>query len=1048
MSRRPALLLPVALLQALGLSLSAGVNNWTNRGPEGGGVESVCFDPHDPSICYAVASGRPYKSTDQGRTWGPLPFDGDIRNSSIVSDPVWPHHLYLVGSRILESNDGGASWEPLATFQDTVRELVIEPGAGGAFYARTAASVFASFDHGRTWRMILSETYIDDIALTSEPDSSLLVGTSSGLYRSADQGAHWVKISSEPVIVVVAHPEKPETILISTPGNILRTTDGGQSWDVKLSTPEGIEKMVFSSRDPTKVYAAILRQAGVHRSTDEGETWSESTSSLPGLSVYSIASDTSNPALLLAGTIASGVFRSEDGGATWTASSMGIRQAVIEDVEIDPVSKIVYAVNWARGVFRSANFGRSWLPGTMDQARTYAGLDLEIDKHNPSVLYVLLGGRLYRSADAGQNWSQSSFPYEAIYIKSDPRVAGRVFAFTSQHFFASLDYGDTWTTDTMRLPSLIGPPLIRADEDRIYVPTNAGLYVSKDTVSSRLLSPYLMTELAADPSAPGHLYGIRLSGGVFKSTDRGESWTVLGLQNEDLSRLAIDPNSPRVVIAFGLSGLWRSLDSGKNWKRLARGGRAAVTYNRVTAFAADLSGPNPRFFAAFSNDPGLQHLEYHSSFFIPRLRSVAGEQETGVALANRGAEPANLTLTALDSLGLPLQGPGIRNPSVLTLNPGEQKALTARELFAKEGESPELTGWIRVDGAGDAVTGFFSAFSANLEIFDTGEASGKTASTLVFDDLGSSNETAEIWLANPGGDEAAIMIELRDADGRLAAEQVNERIPPGGLFRRTVKEMFGTTTASAKSYVRVVADQPLTGLDFLAASGRRGAIVGPKDAGEGASLLYSPQFAASPEVTTVVNLVNLDTKPGAIRVRLLGNNGAVLAPEREISIGPLGKVVIGSSDFFPAETGAGYLEIRSPWVSVTGSARFGDPEGDRYSASLPLVTQGARELVFSHLVSTSQYFTGLAIVNGGPSTALVTIEVQGADGSVLAVHDEEIEPGQRRSRLLTEYCPQLAGQTLTAGLIRVVSDQPIVAFALFGPNDLSSIAAIPAQVIR
>ena len=104
-------------------------------------------------------------------------------------------------------------------------------------------------------------------------------------------------------------------------------------------------------------------------------------------------------------------------------------------------------------------------------------------------------------------------------------------------------------------------------------------------------------------------------------------------------------------------------------------------------------------------------------------------------------------------------------------------------------------------------------------------------------------------------------------------------------------------------------------------------------------------------------------------------------------------------------------------------------------------------MVFSHLVSTSTYFTGVAVLNRGTEAVQPTLQVMRADGSLLAERQLDLQPAQRQSLLLTEYFPELAAQDLTSGMIRIRADQDIAVFALFGAYNLDSLSALTAEMV-
>ncbi len=90
-----------------------------------------------------------------------------------------------------------------------------------------------------------------------------------------------------------------------------------------------------------------------------------------------------------------------------------------------------------------------------------------------------------------------------------------------------------------------------------------------------------ITDIAVDPTNADLVYAGAAEGGVFKSTDGGQSWTPVFDQMPSLSigALAIDPSNPNVVyagtgevnpgggsMAYGGAGLFRSSNQGDTWQ--------------------------------------------------------------------------------------------------------------------------------------------------------------------------------------------------------------------------------------------------------------------------------------------------------------------------------------------------------------------------------------------------------------------------------------------------------------------------------------------------
>jgi hypothetical protein len=103
--------------------------------------------------------------------------------------------------------------------------------------------------------------------------------------------------------------------------------------------------------------------------------------------------------------------------------------------------------------------------------------------------------------------------------------------------------------------------------------------------------------------------------------------------------------------------------------------------------------------------------------------------------------------------------------------------------------------------------------------------------------------------------------------------------------------------------------------------------------------------------------------------------------------------------------------------------------------------------VFSQLASNETYYTGVALLNSGAASANAVIDVYDSAGIRLSSKLETVPPGQRTSRVLTQYFPALVGQNRSSGYVRVTADRGIASFALFGTNNLSVLSAVPAQVL-
>jgi photosystem II stability/assembly factor-like uncharacterized protein len=154
--------------------------------------------------------------------------------------------------------------------------------------------------------------------------------------------------------------------------------------------------------------------------------------------------------------------------------------------------------------------------------------------------------------------------------------------------------------------------------DRIFLGTSAGqLYVSSDSgVSwSRLArlgagSDYVLDNIAFDPENPGTIYVAAWSvernhGGLFRSRDGGGSWqTVPLMTGKSIRALAIAPSNSRILVVGALDGVFRSDDSGDNWRRISPEGHAEI--KNIESVAIDPRSPDVIY-------AGTWHLPWKTS---------------------------------------------------------------------------------------------------------------------------------------------------------------------------------------------------------------------------------------------------------------------------------------------------------------------------------------------------------------------------------------------------------------------------------------------------
>ncbi len=449
--------------------------------------------------------------------------------------------------------------------------------------------------------------------------------------------------------------------------------------------------------------------------------------------------------------------------------------------------------------------------------------------------------------------------------------------------------------------------------------------------------------------------------------------------------------------------------------------------------------------------PVVRSLHYPRARFASEAQpGNPNDEYTGLALVNLDSVPAQLTFTAFNRAGELVAADDILNPAVFALMPGGQFPVLDTDLFGPGLQNQESGGWITVESSVDHVAGFFLMFNSNLSVLD-GANIPMPAKEIVLPEATASG-SSRLEMSNPNAVPAEVVLQLTSADG-VARSTARSTIAPFGYQHYEVfNDIFSDASPVESDYIRVTSNQDIVMLQVLGDATNYIEVMAGLDVAGGTNTLYSPQYVVGGIWNSWLSVVNLDSKPGAVTLRFIGDDGTQLGADKVLPIDALGKIFISDPSYFDAiQANAsdgitqGYLVISGGDLRLAGSVSFGDTERKRFCAGLPLVSNLSKSMLFEHIASDNTYFTGLALMNPGESEAGVRIEIYNSEGNPDLSTDLVLRPHERRVGLLTELFPGLVGQARVSGYIRVSSDQNIASCALFGGTDLSNLASIPAQ---
>ena len=376
--------------------------------------------------------------------------------------------------------------------------------------------------------------------------------------------------------------------------------------------------------------------------------WRNVSISGSGCWVTGIVAQPKVPGLFYIRTDVGGCYRWNSATSTWIPITEFLTMQQrnnygCESIAVDPDSpNTVYIAcgEWLKNqfnagpgtIYKSTDRGATWMPlglagvymGANDDRR-WGGERLAVQPGRSQVM--LFGSRtqgLWRSADGGAHWRQSSLPspqgQDSIGVQAvafDPHAPRTVYAAVSQSgIFKSTDSGRTWTS----ISTAIKAP------GRLIVDPNSTVWVTYGNGVSKFshgtwtdctpvgatADPY--SGIAVNPHDPKNvlvsygLWGDPQPNAIFETEDGGTSWRKLsanittdvpwykasnphGVDSFDISNFLFDPHKPGSVWFVSGGGVW-------NTPNIARAGGPTFFHMEggheqlcVTALAAPPVGP-------------------------------------------------------------------------------------------------------------------------------------------------------------------------------------------------------------------------------------------------------------------------------------------------------------------------------------------------------------------------------------------------------------------------------------------------------------------------
>ena len=237
----------------------------------------------------------------------------DVHSLAFV-DGNADHLLFGHHGGVLESQDGGRTWEPLDTNVDA---MALTAASDRSIVIAGHDVLTTSPDGGATWKPVSADLPSLDIhGFTRDPANPTRMWAylaTGGLWESIDGGLGWSRVREDNVAFPLAVPTQTGTRLLGVDASgLVASDDGGRTWTAVGAPPTYPMTALAASADGTVLFAGA--PDGLFRSRDGGRTWA--TTGYCG-SALAVAT---TPDGLSVGLVsqATAFFRSPDGGATWT----------------------------------------------------------------------------------------------------------------------------------------------------------------------------------------------------------------------------------------------------------------------------------------------------------------------------------------------------------------------------------------------------------------------------------------------------------------------------------------------------------------------------------------------------------------------------------------------------------------------------------------------------------------------------------------------------------------------------------------------------------
>jgi photosystem II stability/assembly factor-like uncharacterized protein len=575
-----------------------------------------------------------YRSRDGGASWTRMGLEASEHIGNILVDPRDSDTVYVAsqgplwsagGERgLYKSTDGGETWEKILGGSEYtgVNEVHFDPRNPDILYAAThqryrnvaalinggpESGIHKSEDGGATWRELsqgLPEEDMGKIGLAVSPiDPDVVYATielkrrTGGFYRSADGGETWERGSDALYSgtgphyyqEIFASPHVFDRVYQVNP-TLYVTEDGGTVFRAMPQETKHSDNHALVFDPDNAAYLLAGTDGGIYESFDEGETW-RFVANLPVTQFYKVAVDYDEPFYNVYGGTQD---NNTQGGPSRTDNVHGIRNSdwfvtLFGDGHqpaVDPTNPDIVYSEWQQGNLVRYDRKNGEIVFIKPQPARGEETDrfnwdspILISPHDPARLYFA-SQRVWRSDDRGDSWRAISGDLSRGIDRLLEPMMGRVWSWDSAwDLFAMSKFGTV--TSLSESPLVEGLIYVGTDDGLIQVSEDGGETWRREDALPGVDEFFFVNDIKADLHDADTVYVVvdhhkegDFAPYVLKSTNRGRSWTHIGLglpERHIVWRLVQDHVDPDLLFVGTEFGVFFTVDGGRRWVKLAGG---------------------------------------------------------------------------------------------------------------------------------------------------------------------------------------------------------------------------------------------------------------------------------------------------------------------------------------------------------------------------------------------------------------------------------------------------------------------------------------------